>query len=469
MWPLNRISLAWFVSYMACSSPVMLTADEGEVSPIDLFEQRIMPIFNSPAPSSCVQCHLSSVDLKDYILPSHEQTFLSLRDQGLVNLEQPEKSKILQLIGMGDKDADQFARRIHEKMRKAEYEAFSSWIVACCRDPKLRDLSHAAGELTAGPNTPEPVIEFTRKNRLIDSFVRNVWSQRMRCFPCHTPSEIDPDNPKHQKPTKTHADYVQGYGQRMNIFKETPEATLRHLIANSQSKQNRLPLINLADPKQSLLVLKPTAKVPKKMDNGEFESPSHVAPVSHMGGLKMHVNDQSYKSFISWIEDYAKAAGGKYVSVEDLPLDNWYPTNHVLRLKNAPDDWAVLASVQLFVHPWNDQKQAFSEEPLAFTQALVTPRHMLNGSLFVLAPSAANRPKSSDHKQHWNSEGETLAPGRYQVRAYYDSQHLLDDDPVAMLGKRDYVGHVEVEAEWKEGFPNATVIDGAELERNRND
>ena len=49
-------------------------ADE---SALALFQQRIMPIFRSPQPSSCVQCHLASVDLKDYIRPSHQETFIT--------------------------------------------------------------------------------------------------------------------------------------------------------------------------------------------------------------------------------------------------------------------------------------------------------------------------------------------------------------------------------------------------------
>ena len=49
-------------------------------TPAEVFEKRISPIFKSPNPSSCVQCHLAGVDLKDYILPDAEQTFRSLRD-----------------------------------------------------------------------------------------------------------------------------------------------------------------------------------------------------------------------------------------------------------------------------------------------------------------------------------------------------------------------------------------------------
>lgn len=75
-------------------------AQNGSVSssgatPLEFFEQRIMPIFKSPQPASCIQCHLSAVDLKDYILPSHEQTFVSLRDQGIIDLAKPGDSTIL--------------------------------------------------------------------------------------------------------------------------------------------------------------------------------------------------------------------------------------------------------------------------------------------------------------------------------------------------------------------------------------
>ena len=62
--------------------------------------------------------------------------------------------------------------------------------------------------------------------------------------------------------------------------------------------------INRIEPAKSLLVLKPTAKVPRKNDQGELEKPSSSTPVTHMGGLKMHVDDQSYKAFIAWIQDY---------------------------------------------------------------------------------------------------------------------------------------------------------------------
>ncbi|MFP6678390.1 MAG: hypothetical protein VB878_25100 [Pirellulaceae bacterium] len=35
-----------------------------------LFAKRILPIFQAKNPSSCTECHLSGVDLKDYIQTS---------------------------------------------------------------------------------------------------------------------------------------------------------------------------------------------------------------------------------------------------------------------------------------------------------------------------------------------------------------------------------------------------------------
>src|SRR5438270_426181 len=78
------------LAVFASVSPAARAADD----PAKVFEERILPIFKSPDPSSCVRCHLAAVDLKNYILPSAKDTFLALRDQGLIDLEKPENSKI---------------------------------------------------------------------------------------------------------------------------------------------------------------------------------------------------------------------------------------------------------------------------------------------------------------------------------------------------------------------------------------
>ena len=80
------LSAAMLLTY----TPIVRADDAAKV-----FEERIVPIFKSPNPSSCTRCHLASVDLKDYILPSAKDTFLALREQGLIDLEKntPRSSK----------------------------------------------------------------------------------------------------------------------------------------------------------------------------------------------------------------------------------------------------------------------------------------------------------------------------------------------------------------------------------------
>ena len=68
--------------FNAAFAVVLLAPIAGQqATPDQVFEKRIAPIFKSPNPSSCVQCHLAGVDLKNYIRPSSKETFLSLRDR----------------------------------------------------------------------------------------------------------------------------------------------------------------------------------------------------------------------------------------------------------------------------------------------------------------------------------------------------------------------------------------------------
>lgn len=132
-------------------SLVLLTQD-----PAQVFERRALPIFKSPNPSSRVDCHLSGGDLKNYVHPTHEKTFLSLRDQGMVDEE------------------NAGAALISEKVRKAEVEAFTEWIKACAADPKLREAPKLAASEFARPKRPDEVIRHNRVDRVLASSERNV-------------------------------------------------------------------------------------------------------------------------------------------------------------------------------------------------------------------------------------------------------------------------------------------------------
>lgn len=444
---------------LAASEP----SEGSEPSALDLFNDRIEPIFRSPNPSSCVQCHLASVDLKNYILPSSDATFVSLRDQGLIDLDAPGNSKILTLIKMGEKDLDEPAKLIHAKTRNAELDAFAAWVDACCRDERMRSLP-ATTEF-ARPDVPDAVIRHARKSRVVDSFVRNVWSQRMRCFPCHTPHEVDPDNPKHQGAIKKREEFGEKYGaemlERLEIFRETPEETLAYLIESSKSTpDDRLPLLDLKNPVESLLLLKPMSKLPKKQDDGTLGAPGYLPPhISHMGGLKLHRNDQSFKSIVTWIQDYADVVDGKYKEVEDLPADNWNPSKFIVRVKAVPEAWEVGDIVQLFVFPRNEADDGWSDEPIGFTQGTVTPRRMVNGALFLFGTG-----NESGEGGGRTTESPKLARGRYLVKTYRDAAKRVAAVPTAILTEKEFAGQAEIpKAKWREGFRFAEMVAGKDL------
>ena len=68
-----------------------------DASSLVVFEKRILPIFNAKRPSSCTECHLAGVDLKDYIHEDQAKTFASLVRSGLIDVDRPAKSKILEM------------------------------------------------------------------------------------------------------------------------------------------------------------------------------------------------------------------------------------------------------------------------------------------------------------------------------------------------------------------------------------
>ena len=178
-----------------------------------------------------------------------------------------------------------------------------------------------------------------------------------------------------------------------------------------------------------------------------------MTPVSHMGGLKMHIHDQSYKSFVRWIQDYARVVEGTYKTVEELPSDNWYASQMILRIKATPEAWKVGTPVQLFVHEWDAATNAWRDEPIAFTQGTVTPRRFANGALFLLGTD-------EERAKTWK-EKVTLPKGKYLIKAYLDKDGIIEADPTAILSNDAFVGQAELsKARWRAGFRFAEVIDG---------
>jgi hypothetical protein len=195
-----------------------------------IFQKRIVPILQAQRPSSCSECHLSGVDLKDYIRPTQPETFAALRDGGLIDVKNPAKSKLLQFI---DRKPEK-PSLVTEKIRTEESAAFRAWIEAAVKDPTL-----AAAKTTdpaIGPQLPAEVIRHARQDHVLQSFLDNVWAEAGRCAACHSPDR--------------NAKQVQKHGEHISWIKlRDPQATLAHLLENE--------LIDLKEPEKSLLLLKP--------------------------------------------------------------------------------------------------------------------------------------------------------------------------------------------------------------------
>lgn len=389
-----------------------------------VFEQRILPIFKSDQPSSCVQCHLAGVDLKDYIRPSSDETFRSLRDQGLVNVAKPDQSKILKLINMSDRD-NPGANLLQAKTRDTEMVAFTEWLKACCRDPKLRDAPKLATSELAKPARPDEVIRFARTDRLLESFEQNIWGQRHRCMGCHV--EGSEQNRK----------LVEKNGDQVSWMKKSAAETMTYLIRTKH-------LVDVEQPEKSLLLLKP------------------LKEVEHGGGKKFLKGDLGYKGFRTWLEDYAKVVRDEYAKTSDLPKSDKrrlkeFASELWFKLADPPQAWDEKL-LQVTIYRWDDRAKKWEDAPIAVSDRQASAKFKTwQHTLTLLAASGSDRAKE------WQRGNAQLPNGKYLVKAHVDrSDHLLTDWQATMRDE-DFVGQAEFEANWRPGYGAMTVVDAAKL------
>lgn len=397
-----------------------LAADD---SAEQIFQRRIMPIFKSPKPSSCTQCHLGGVDLKDYILPSYETTFRSLRDQGLVDLKQPENSKILKLIKMRESD-NPGADLIHAQTRQAEYEAFAAWLKQCASDSKLVNSPPLASKDRAAAR-PNEVIRHGRKDRLLESFEHNIWAMRFRCMSCHIEGSKEND-----KLRLEHGDRVAW------MKKEGPAATMAYLIDSELIDKNR--------PEDSMLLKKP------------------LMAVKHGGGKKFLVGDQGYQAFRTWLEDYGKILKDEYPSAASLPKKDTsqvrFGSEIWIKLTGTSPAWGD-SLLQVDVYAWDSARSAWDAEPIASTDRPNFAKGRLWQHTLTLI-AATNSPQA----QAWKNGQPSLPQGKYLVKVYVDQKGRAAQDWTSTREMADYVGQAEVHANWETGYSRMTVIDASQLQ-----
>jgi hypothetical protein len=382
--------------------------ENGSTDALALFKQRVTPILAAKNPSSCSECHLSGVDLKAYIRGTQEETFAALRDGGLIDMKQPAASKLLTFIARKPEKSTP----VRERVRQEEYAAFRAWIEAAVKDPKLAAAKTADGKI--GPSVPIEVVRHARQDRVLASFLENVWSEVGRCAACHSPD-------RNQKQVKEHGEQVSW------IKLQDPQATLAYMLEAD--------LVDLEKPDQSLLLLKPTNQV------------------KHGGGVKLVVGDRTYKQFRRFIEDYAASAKGQYRTAAELPpasREVSRVTEIWLKLTDVPARFDK-QTLQTDLYRWDEGAKDWSKarwatgDRLVFGQGKLWQQH-----LSLVAPRDSERAKSLEKTA-------SLPPGKYLVKIYIDQEGSLQKKYPYELGEREFVGQVEVTSRWPAGYGAMTV------------
>ena len=385
-----------------------------EVAPATIFANRILPILKADNSSSCTECHFSGVELSDYIHEDQAETFASLRAGGLIDVGRPDESKILKFIGRHSENPDPLI----ENVRQTEFTAFRTWIRAAVKDP---DLLKATSKTDLGTTLPLEVIRHARKDRVLSSFIDNIWSEMGRCVNCHSP---DRNRSKigHNGLTKEDVDAISW------IVPHDPAATLRKLVDSGN--------IDTDTPEDSHVLTKP------------------AGIVEHGGGPKFHPGSTTYRNFARFLSDYAAVASGTYRLASDLPSASKEVSRlseQQLRLTDIPSQFKELP-MQVNLYRWNGETKAWSEDRWATAFSTVNAEKLIwQNPILVTAPRDSERAPTL-------KKDALLPAGAYLIRIYADTEQKTRNDPLYVLDDDEFVGQVEITGEWKPGYQPPKIV-----------
>lgn len=391
-----------------CTLLVLLLATPYAVADENLFETRILPIAKSTKSSSCTECHFGGVELKNFIGESESETFASLRSQGLIDLKNPRKSKLLTFISRHGSDTND--RLI--AVRKKELAAFKAWIDYAVKNPSL--LS-AKPSKEIGLTLPSKVVQHLRKDRVLESFYENIWVELGRCVNCHSPN-------RNQAQVKKH-------GEQMSwIVPGDLSATLKKCVDNQ--------IIDLDAPEESQILTKP---------NGTEK---------HGGGPKFAVGSESDKAFRKFLIDYSKTVSAEYKSKSELPIRSTtvrHPTFQFLKITNIPkkysDKFLQVRLYQAVGDGWSKEPVAIADNPVNGKQSVWM------SSLFQFLEKDSTRFRDVKDKEY-----SRLPQSKFRIEIYVDQNERLKKSPFESLGKKDLIRTIEVDQPWPPGYQKPKTI-----------
>jgi hypothetical protein len=403
--------------FLLATAGVARSDEDPLASAGDVFTQRILPILRSPSASSCTECHFAGIELRDYIVEDQAETFAALRRAGLIDVEKPDQSRILTFIGRKAETPNADLQQVRER----EYAAFRSWLRAAVREPQLLA---ARSTSAVGTELPVDVVRHARRDRVLSSFIDNIWSELGRCVNCHSPEK------------NRHA--IKKHGQELVdaiswIVPHDPAATLERLVADGH--------IDFDHPEQSPVLTKPSGQA------------------DHEGGRKFLVGSPTYAQFRAFLADYAAIRTGTYQSTDDLPTppqELVLLTEQQLRLTGLPAQFGD-AVLQVDLHRWNPQTQTWSEDRWGTAyNAVHAARQIWQSPVSVVVP--VDSPHRDQMRKHPH-----LPDGAYLVKL---SLVRGEGDPTGRAAVAPAsLGYVEISGEWPPGYQPPKIVDFANVRR----
>lgn len=379
----------------------------------DFFIRRILPIARAQRASSCTECHFAGVELGQYVLDDEASTFAALRAAGLVDVAQPEQSKLLAFIRRKPERED----ATMAKVRAEESAAFTTWITAAAKNPEL--LSKSGDAPPIGTQLPAEVVRHMRSDRLLASFVENIWVEMERCINCHSPE-------RNERWVKEHGKQVSWLQPR------DPAATMKYLADEG--------LIDVDVPEKSLFLLKP------------------LGIVEHAGHVKFAVGSRTDRQFRRFLNDYAATVAGKYRKADDLPAPTKQlaiATGQQLKITEMPTDQRGRL-MRVLLYPRDGE--AWSIRPIASGDSQINPK---DGTWMNQMCELVDREQATSERLL----KPRLLPGeRYLAKLYIVNRSAAEKTDFE-FSEADYYGSAEVSGNWPVGWQKPKTLAAPEIVR----
>jgi hypothetical protein len=302
------------------------------------------------------------------------------------------------------------------RLRSEELAAFRTWIVAAANDPGL--ASAQAHVEPVGPTLPLEIVRHARRDRVLASFMENIWVERERCAGCHSPD-------KNQRLIEKHGEHISW------IRPDDPAGTLALIIENE--------LLDTKNPDKSLILQKP------------------LLEVEHGGHIKFLRGTRTDKQFRRFLHDYAATVTSKYQTAADLPKltdQVVVATAQHLRMTDMPKEFGGKL-VRIDLHQWING--GWSKSPVASVDGAANPKNaMFQGVVFANMPRTINIAKEVETRRQFPG-------GRYLAKLYVDREGKAAQNRDYEMNASDFVGEVEFDGPWAAGYQPPKIIKSPSL------